>query len=50
MDEHIGLSIVHGMGEQKRFETARQVAPSILGVFRACDRDTRFYCPPWGLR
>lgn len=35
MAKHVGLLIVHGIGEQKRFETARQLARSIMAGLQA---------------
>lgn len=35
MDQHVGVLVVHGIGEQKRFETTRQIARSIMAGLQA---------------
>jgi hypothetical protein len=42
MDKHVGLLVVHGIGEQKRFETARQLARAILAGLEARADGARF--------
>jgi hypothetical protein len=42
MDRHTGLLIVHGIGEQKRFDTLRGIARSILASIKARDESVRF--------
>ncbi|GAA0308885.1 hypothetical protein GCM10009087_18640 [Sphingomonas oligophenolica] len=42
MDKHLGLLVVHGIGEQKRFETTRQLARSILAGLEARGAGARF--------
>jgi hypothetical protein len=35
MSQNVGLLIVHGIGEQQRFESARQIARSVLAGLQA---------------
>lgn len=42
MQEHVGLLVVHGIGEQKRFETARQLVQSILAGLGARNDGSRY--------
>lgn len=42
MDEHVGLLVVHGIGEQKRFETSRQLAQSILAALGTRSDGSRY--------
>ncbi|MBO9669437.1 MAG: hypothetical protein J7485_02855 [Sphingobium sp.] len=42
MQEHAGLLVVHGIGEQKRFETTRQLVQSILAGLGARDDGSRY--------
>lgn len=42
MDQHVGVLVVHGIGEQKRFETARQIARSIMAGLQARDGGAHF--------
>jgi len=42
MSEHVGLLVVHGIGEQKRFETARQLVQAILSSLRSRRDGSKF--------
>jgi hypothetical protein len=42
MDQHVGVLVVHGIGEQKRFETTRQVARSVMAGLQARNDGAHF--------
>lgn len=42
MSERVGLLVVHGIGEQRRFETSRQIVQSIIAGLQVRDKDSQF--------